>query len=75
MADPKWGQVITAVVQLETGFELDEVEIHEFTRQCLASYKIPKHIFAKDDLNRAANGKADYKAMQAFAESKLTQGH
>jgi len=75
MTDPKWGQAITAVVQLETGFELDEVEIHEFTRQYLASYKIPKHIFAKDDLNRAANGKADYKAMQAFAESKLTQGH
>jgi len=70
--DPKWGQAITAVVQLHSGFELDEIEIHDFCRKHLASYKIPKHIFQKDNLDRAANGKPDYKLVRDFAESQLS---
>ena len=70
--DPKWGQAITAVVQLNPGFELDEIEMHNFARQHLAGYKIPKHIFQKDDLNRAPNGKADYQSILEFAELQLT---
>jgi 3-oxocholest-4-en-26-oate---CoA ligase len=70
--DPKWGQAITAVVQLTPGFELDEIELHEFCRKHLASYKIPKHIFHKDSLERAPNGKADYKVIRTFAESRLS---
>ncbi len=73
LADPKWGQAITAVVQLNPGFELDEVEIHEFTRKHLASYKIPKHIFSKEDLERAPNGKADYKSIKIYAESRMAE--
>ena len=75
VADPKWGQAITAVVKLNPGFELDEIEIHDFTRQHLAGYKIPKHIFQKDDLNRAPNGKPDYQAIREFAETQLARGH
>jgi 3-oxocholest-4-en-26-oate---CoA ligase len=74
VADPKWGQAITAVVQLNPGFELDEIEMHEFTRQYLAGYKIPKHIFQKDDLNRAPNGKADYQSIREFAQARLNDG-
>ncbi|MFP6805624.1 MAG: acyl-CoA synthetase [Pseudomonadales bacterium] len=69
--DPKWGQAITAVIQLNPGFEVDEVEIHEFSRKHLASYKIPKHIFQKADLERAANGKADYKSIKEYAELQM----
>ncbi len=71
LPDPKWGQAITAVVQLNPGFELDENEVHEFVRQHLAAYKIPKHIFAKPSLDRAANGKADYTSIKAYAETRL----
>ncbi len=74
VADPIWGQAITAVVKLNPGFELDEIEIHDFTRQHLAGYKIPKHIFQKDDLNRAPNGKPDYQSIREFAEAQLTRG-
>jgi len=75
VADPKWGQAITAVVKLNPGFELDEIEMHDFTRQHLAGYKIPKHIFQKDDLNRAPNGKPDYQSIREFAETQLARGH
>ena len=71
VADPKWGQAITAVVQLNPGFELDVIEMHNFARQYLAGYKIPKHIFQKDDLNRAPNGKPDYQSIREFAELQL----
>ena len=71
VADPKWGQAITAVVQLNPGFELDVIEMHNFARQYLAGYKIPKHIFQKDDLNRAPNGKPDYRSIREFAELQL----
>jgi len=38
----------------------------------LAAYKIPKNILSKIDLERAPNGKADYKAIREFAISKIT---
>ena len=69
--DDKWGQAITAVVQLHDGYQLDELELREFTRQHLASYKMPKRILARKDLQRGPNGKADYKAIRAFAEASL----
>ena len=68
LADDKWGQAITAVVQMHEGYELDEVELKSYTRQHLAAYKLPKNIFAKADLERAPNGKADYPAIKAYAE-------
>ena len=70
--DERWGQSITAVVQLNQGFQLDASEIKAFTRQHLAAYKIPKNILSKIDLERAPNGKADYKAIREFAISKIT---
>lgn len=69
--DDKWGQSITAVVQLNDGAEFDELEVREFSRKHLAAYKIPKRILVKDDLERAPNGKADYKSIQTFAEQSL----
>jgi len=69
--DPKWGQAITAVVQLHDGFELDEVGLKTFARAELAGYKVPKRILAKGDLERAPNGKANYKLIKDYAEREL----
>lgn len=69
--DDRWGQSITAVVQLHPGYELEEIELRDFTRKHLAGYKIPKRILAKDDLERAPNGKANYKLIREYAESAL----
>jgi acyl-CoA synthetase (AMP-forming)/AMP-acid ligase II len=69
LSDDRWGQAITAVVSLNPGFELDEIGLREFARTELAAYKLPKRIFAKDDLERAPNGKANYQLIREFAEA------
>ncbi|MCB1692367.1 MAG: AMP-binding protein, partial [Pseudomonadales bacterium] len=69
--DPKWGQSITAVVQLNPGYTLEENELRDFVKRHLAVYKAPKHILAKDNLERAPNGKANYKLIREFAEQSL----
>jgi len=71
--DPRWGQAITAVVQLKPGQICDPTELRESSREFLAAYKLPKHIFSKDSLERAPNGKADYKSIKLFAETQLAQ--
>lgn len=69
--DEKWGQMVTAVVQPDGGAELDEAAVQAHARQHLAGYKTPKRVLVKDDLERASNGKADYKAITAFAKGAL----
>lgn len=71
LPDERWGQAITAVVKLNSGFELDEIGLREFARGHLAGYKLPKRILAKDDLERAVNGKADYDRIRAYAQMEL----
>ncbi|HEY5645752.1 MAG TPA: hypothetical protein VIS76_07420, partial [Pseudomonadales bacterium] len=60
-----------AVVSLHEGYELDEVALKDFTRKALAGYKLPKRILAKDDLERAPNGKANYKLIRDYAARQL----
>jgi acyl-coenzyme A synthetase/AMP-(fatty) acid ligase len=58
------------VVQLSTRAELDQLALQHHVRQPLAGYKVPKEIFAIDDLGRGPNGKADYAAITRYAESQ-----
>lgn len=69
VADDKWGQAVTAVVSL--GGPASEDELKAFVQARIARYKAPKRILFKDDLDRAANGKADYKSIKAFALKEL----
>ncbi|MFN3314954.1 MAG: AMP-binding enzyme, partial [Hyphomonas sp.] len=69
VADDKWGQAVTAVVSL--GGPATEDELRAFVQARIARYKAPKRILFKDDLDRAANGKADYKSIKAFALREL----
>jgi acyl-CoA synthetase (AMP-forming)/AMP-acid ligase II len=71
LADTRWGQAVTGVVQLERGARLDETGLRDFVRRYIADYKVPKRIVAMPDLGRAANGKADYAKVRAFAEEAL----
>ena len=71
VADEKWGQSITAVVELHPGFELEELEMRDFSKKHLAAYKVPKRIFSRPSLERAPNGKANYKLIKEFAEEQL----
>lgn len=69
--DDKWGQMVTAVVQPEGEAPLDEQAMRAHAREHLAGYKTPKRILVKANLQRASNGKADYKAITAFAKEAL----
>lgn len=55
--DPKWGELVTAVVVKKAGLELTEEEVIEFTKQNLAGYKSPKKVIFEDSLPRNASGK------------------
>jgi 3-oxocholest-4-en-26-oate---CoA ligase len=66
--DDKWGNAVIAVVE---GNEMDVTEMRGIIRKQLAGYKVPKQILYKEDLMRAPNGKADYKAITAFAKEAL----
>ena len=67
VADDKWGQAVTAVVEA-SGSAVDETAVRAFVRERLAGYKTPKRVLVADMALRAANGKADYKSAKRFAE-------
>ena len=67
--DDRFGQKVVAVVSLEE--EIDAETLTEQTRKFIAGYKLPKEILFVDRVERAPNGKANYKwakeeANQAF---------
>jgi acyl-CoA synthetase (AMP-forming)/AMP-acid ligase II len=63
--DDRFGQAVTAVVQ--TRATLTEAEIIDHVKARMAHYKAPKRVFPVADLERAANGKVDYKRWTTHA--------
>ncbi|MEO0030447.1 MAG: hypothetical protein RIS94_205 [Pseudomonadota bacterium] len=54
---PKWGEGVTAAVELRPGHEADPDEIIAFARKSLAAYKIPRRVELGVSLPRTASGK------------------
>ena len=71
MPDPKWGQAVTAIVELSAGIAFDEDEMRAHVRNTLAGYKTPKRVLSVETMFRAPNGKANYKAATAHAKTEL----
>ena len=71
MPDERFGQRIVAVASKQQSGMLDEETLIEFTRDHLAGYKLPKQVLLLDDVQRAPNGKADYKWARQMVESRL----
>jgi fatty-acyl-CoA synthase len=69
--DEKWGQSVTAVVELRGGATLDEASVRDHVRAHLAGYKAPKRMIAVPRMFRAPNGKADYKGARELALREL----
>tara|TARA_Y100001970_G_scaffold46006_1_gene57860 strand:- start:11588 stop:13207 length:1620 start_codon:yes stop_codon:yes gene_type:complete len=72
MPDEKFGQKIVAVVSTVNNQQVNEAELIENTRKIIAGYKLPKTILFADEVQRAPNGKANYKWAKTFAEEQLT---
>ena len=70
---PRFGKQVVAVVEgpALTESNLDVADIQSHAGQHLADYKIPKLIFAIEDLQRAPNGKPDYPFINTYAEQQL----
>jgi len=72
MPDKKFGQKIVAVVSTVDNKQVNETELIENTRAKIAGYKLPKTILFTDEVQRAPNGKANYKWAKTFAEEQLS---
>ena len=59
--DERFGERVVAVASYRSGESCDEAAVIEFARDHLAGYKLPKHVLFVDQVQRAPNGKADYK--------------
>jgi len=60
VADDKWGERVTALVQARPGRTPDPDDIAAHTRTKVAGYKVPRQIHLLDELVRSPSGKADY---------------
>ncbi|GAA5128325.1 AMP-binding protein [Pseudonocardia adelaidensis] len=57
--DPRWGNVVAAVVSLERGAAADPDELAAFVGTRLAGYKKPRRIAVVPEVQRLNTGKAD----------------
>jgi acyl-CoA synthetase (AMP-forming)/AMP-acid ligase II len=57
LPDEKWGERLTAVVQLHAGEELDPAALKAFVKERLGGVKTPKQVEVWDDLPRSKVGK------------------
>jgi fatty-acyl-CoA synthase len=71
LPDEKFGEAITAVVELASGVSLDEAAIIGHVKGKLAAYKAPKRVLSIDTIGRAPNGKVDYKRLKAWAADQV----
>ena len=71
LPDEKFGQKVIAVVSLVKDANISETKLIEATREFIAGYKLPKGIIFKDVVQRAPNGKADYKWAKDIANENL----
>jgi fatty-acyl-CoA synthase len=71
--DARWGEMVVALVELAPGADADEAQLQAFARETLAGYKVPKRVVALASLERAPNGKADYKHLRGIAASSIAE--
>ncbi len=69
--DERFGEAVTAIVELEPDAVLDEPSVIAHVKQSLAGYKAPKRVLQVDTIGRAANGKVDYKRLKTEAVEAL----
>jgi acyl-CoA synthetase (AMP-forming)/AMP-acid ligase II len=60
LPDDRFGEVVSAAVQLEQGGAATEEELIAWVRARLAAYKAPKRVRFVDTVGRSPSGKVDY---------------
>ena len=72
--DERFGERVVAVAAYQSGESCDEAAVIDLAREHLAGYKLPKHVLFVDHVQRAPNGKADYKWAKRAAEAAYGGG-
>jgi fatty-acyl-CoA synthase len=70
--DEKWGELVTALVVVETPVDEDDLVRH--CRERLAGYRCPKRIEFREGLERTATGKLQkFKLRQPYWDGRISQ--
>lgn len=64
---PRWGQQVTAIVQVRPGAAVTEDDLKAHVRTLIAGYKVPKVILFVDEVPRTPVSKVDYRATADLA--------
>ncbi|MCC2322178.1 AMP-binding protein [Cellulomonas xiejunii] len=59
LPDPRWGEVVTAVVVTAPGAPLTPEQVQDEVGRRLAGYKKPRRLYVVDELARSPSGKVD----------------
>jgi len=70
LPDDKWGERVTAVIQLHPGHDLADADLRAFVKARLGSVKAPKQVEVWPDLPRSKVGKV----LKAEVKSRLLRG-
>ncbi|MEA2109916.1 MAG: long-chain-fatty-acid--CoA ligase [Pseudomonadota bacterium] len=71
LPDEKWGEAVTAVVQLKAGDEVGEEELRQFCKGEIASYKVPRQVLFISEMPRSASGKIlKYRLREQYQKSR-----
>jgi fatty-acyl-CoA synthase len=65
--DARFGEQVTAVVQVRPGEQVEHAALAEFAAQHLARYKLPKTTVLVEEMVRSPSGKPDYRWARARA--------
>jgi len=70
----RWGEAVTAVIQLKPGEAAGEEAIKAWCKERLADYKTPKYILFVDELPRLITGKVHYREIKLLVSEKYDRG-
>lgn len=71
---PRWGEAVTAVVQLKPGEVCSEEVIVAWCKERLADYKAPKYVLFVEELPRLITGKVHYREIKQLVNEKYQRG-
>jgi acyl-CoA synthetase (AMP-forming)/AMP-acid ligase II len=74
VADDKWGERVTALVQPRPGRAPASDDIVAHCRRKVAGYKVPRQVYLLDELVRSPSGKPDYPWARKQAAALAQQG-
>jgi 3-oxocholest-4-en-26-oate---CoA ligase len=69
LPDERWGQRVTAVVEVAPGHDFDPAEMDRVCREHLSGYKLPRTVVLAERIQRSPAGKANYRWAQEHAQT------